>query len=150
MYFSACRVPGVIDETDLKNMAKDPIVFAMANPIPEIMPEDAAGHVAVMATGRSDYPNQINNVLVFSRHLSRRVKLPRVAHQRSDETRRRQRHRRHHRRRRTSSRLHHPVGFRPQSRRSRRRRSRRGCLRIRRGTARTRDQRNDVLITRLY
>jgi malate dehydrogenase (oxaloacetate-decarboxylating) len=37
----------------------------MANPIPEIMPEDAAGHVAVMATGRSDYPNQINNVLCF-------------------------------------------------------------------------------------
>jgi malate dehydrogenase (oxaloacetate-decarboxylating) len=47
------------------NMAKDPIVFAMANPVPEIMPEDAAGHVAVMATGRSDYPNQINNVLCF-------------------------------------------------------------------------------------
>ena len=44
---------------------KDPIVFAMANPVPEIMPEDAAGHVAVMATGRSDYPNQINNVLCF-------------------------------------------------------------------------------------
>jgi malate dehydrogenase (oxaloacetate-decarboxylating) len=46
-------------------MAKDPIVFAMANPIPEIMPEEAEGHVAVMATGRSDYPNQINNVLCF-------------------------------------------------------------------------------------
>ena len=55
----------MIDEKDLENMAKDPIVFAMANPIPEIMPEDAAGHVAVMATGRSDYPNQINNVLCF-------------------------------------------------------------------------------------
>ena len=37
----------------------------MANPVPEIMPEDAAGHAAVMATGRSDYPNQINNVLCF-------------------------------------------------------------------------------------
>jgi malate dehydrogenase (oxaloacetate-decarboxylating) len=58
-------VPGVIDENDLKNMAKDPIVFAMANPVPEIMPEDALPHVAVMATGRSDYPNQINNVLCF-------------------------------------------------------------------------------------
>jgi malate dehydrogenase (oxaloacetate-decarboxylating) len=46
-------------------MAKDPIVFAMANPTPEIMPEEAEGHVAVMATGRSDYPNQINNVLCF-------------------------------------------------------------------------------------
>jgi len=40
-------------------------VFAMANPVPEIMPEDAAPYVAVMATGRSDYPNQINNVLSF-------------------------------------------------------------------------------------
>ena len=63
--FFGLSAPGVIDENDLTNMAKDPIVFAMANPIPEIMPEDAAGHVAVMATGRSDYPNQINNVLCF-------------------------------------------------------------------------------------
>ena len=46
-------------------MAKDPIVFAMANPDPEIRPEEAAGVVAVMATGRSDFPNQINNVLAF-------------------------------------------------------------------------------------
>mgnify|MGYP002626154699 CR=1 FL=1 len=43
-------------------MNKDPIVFAMANPTPEIMPEIAAPHVAIMATGRSDYPNQINNL----------------------------------------------------------------------------------------
>ena len=63
--FLGLSAPGVIDETDLTNMAKNPIVFAMANPTPEIMPEDAAGHVAVMATGRSDYPNQINNVLCF-------------------------------------------------------------------------------------
>lgn len=63
--FLGLSVPGVIDVTDLGNMAKDPIVFAMANPVPEIMPELAAGHVAVMATGRSDYPNQINNVLCF-------------------------------------------------------------------------------------
>lgn len=63
--FFGLSAPGVIDETDLANMAKDPIVFAMANPTPEIMPEDAVGHVAVMATGRSDYPNQINNVLCF-------------------------------------------------------------------------------------
>ncbi|HTK38267.1 MAG TPA: NAD-dependent malic enzyme [Pyrinomonadaceae bacterium] len=63
--FFGLSAPGVINETDLANMAKDPIIFAMANPIPEIMPEDAAGHVAVMATGRSDYPNQINNVLCF-------------------------------------------------------------------------------------
>lgn len=63
--FFGLSVPGVIDAGDLKNMAKDPIVFAMANPVPEIMPEEANGHVAVMATGRSDYPNQINNVLCF-------------------------------------------------------------------------------------
>jgi malate dehydrogenase (oxaloacetate-decarboxylating) len=46
-------------------MKKDPIVFAMANPIPEIQPELVTTDVAVMATGRSDYPNQINNVLAF-------------------------------------------------------------------------------------
>lgn len=63
--FLGLSAPGIINENDLKNMAKDPIVFAMANPTPEIMPEDAAGLVAVMATGRSDYPNQINNVLCF-------------------------------------------------------------------------------------
>ncbi len=63
--FFGLSAPGVIDENDLKNMANKPIVFAMANPTPEIMPEDAEGLVAVMATGRSDYPNQINNVLCF-------------------------------------------------------------------------------------
>ena len=63
--FFGLSAPGVINTDDLKNMAKDPIIFAMANPVPEIMPEDAEGLVAVMATGRSDYPNQINNVLCF-------------------------------------------------------------------------------------
>ena len=63
--FFGLSAPGVITQDDLKLMAKDPIVFAMANPVPEIMPEEAAGLVAVMATGRSDYPNQINNVLCF-------------------------------------------------------------------------------------
>ncbi len=63
--FFGLSVPGVIDTTDLQNMEHDPIVFAMANPTPEIMPEDANEFVAVMATGRSDYPNQINNVLCF-------------------------------------------------------------------------------------
>jgi malate dehydrogenase (oxaloacetate-decarboxylating) len=46
-------------------MNKDAIVFAMANPTPEVMPEEAAPYVRIMATGRSDYPNQINNVLCF-------------------------------------------------------------------------------------
>jgi len=57
--------PGTFSVEQLKTMAKNPIVFAMANPVPEIMPEVAGPHVAVMATGRSDYPNQINNVLAF-------------------------------------------------------------------------------------
>ena len=63
--FVGVSQPNLLDEQDLQNMAKDPIVFAMANPDPEIMPEIAQPYVAVMATGRSDYPNQINNVLCF-------------------------------------------------------------------------------------
>lgn len=63
--FLGVSAPGCITAEDLKNMAKDPIVFAMANPIPEIMPEIAKPYVRIMATGRSDYPNQINNVLCF-------------------------------------------------------------------------------------
>jgi malate dehydrogenase (oxaloacetate-decarboxylating) len=57
--------PGVVSAKDIRKMARDPIVFAMANPDPEIMPEEAAPYVRVMATGRSDYPNQINNVCCF-------------------------------------------------------------------------------------
>jgi malate dehydrogenase (oxaloacetate-decarboxylating) len=57
--------PGTFSVEQLKTMAPDPFVFAMANPVPEIMPEIAAPFVRVMATGRSDYPNQINNVLAF-------------------------------------------------------------------------------------
>jgi malate dehydrogenase (oxaloacetate-decarboxylating) len=57
--------PGVIQAQDLGRMNKDPFVFAMANPNPEVKPEEAAPFVGVMATGRSDYPNQINNVLAF-------------------------------------------------------------------------------------
>jgi len=57
--------PGIISASDLQKMNPDPFVFAMANPNPEVPPEEAAAHVRVMATGRSDYPNQINNVLAF-------------------------------------------------------------------------------------
>ncbi len=57
--------PDLLTAADLRNMGPDPIVFAMANPDPEIRPEAADGLAAVMATGRSDYPNQINNVLAF-------------------------------------------------------------------------------------
>jgi malate dehydrogenase (oxaloacetate-decarboxylating) len=55
----------VLQVSDIKQMAADPIVFAMANPDPEIVPELAEPYVRVIATGRSDYPNQINNVLCF-------------------------------------------------------------------------------------
>jgi malate dehydrogenase (oxaloacetate-decarboxylating) len=63
--FIGLSVPGILTVRDVRRMAKRPIVFAMANPVPEIQPELAERHVAVMATGRSDYPNQINNVLCF-------------------------------------------------------------------------------------
>ena len=64
--FIGVSAPGVLTADMVKTMAKDPIVFACANPVPEILPEEAkkAG-VAVMATGRSDFPNQVNNVLAF-------------------------------------------------------------------------------------
>ena len=55
----------VLDASALARMNPDPIVFAMANPDPEVSPEEASAFVRVMATGRSDYPNQINNVLCF-------------------------------------------------------------------------------------
>src|SRR5213594_2031595 len=57
--------PGVVSLKDIKAMNRDPIVFAMANPIPEILPEEDGPYVRVMATGRSDYPNQINNSCCF-------------------------------------------------------------------------------------
>jgi malate dehydrogenase (oxaloacetate-decarboxylating) len=57
--------PGVVSLKDIQRMNPDPIVFAMANPTPEIQPEEAGPHVRVMATGRSDYPNQINNSCCF-------------------------------------------------------------------------------------
>jgi malate dehydrogenase (oxaloacetate-decarboxylating) len=63
--FLGVSAPGVVTPEMVYKMAKEPIIFAMANPIPEIQPELIYDDVAVMATGRSDYPNQINNVLAF-------------------------------------------------------------------------------------
>src|SRR5438309_1539566 len=63
--FIGLSVPRVLTVRDIRRMARDPVVFAMANPTPEIQPELARRHARVMATGRSDYPNQINNVLCF-------------------------------------------------------------------------------------
>jgi len=63
--FIGVSAPNVIDGADVARMAKDAIVFALANPIPEIDPGVAREYATVVATGRSDYPNQINNVLAF-------------------------------------------------------------------------------------
>ncbi len=64
--FIGISAPGIITADDIKTMNTDPIIFACANPDPEIMPDEAKkGGAAVIATGRSDFPNQINNVLAF-------------------------------------------------------------------------------------
>ena len=64
--FFGMSAPQVLTAEMVSTMSKDPMVFAMANPVPEIWPEDAKkGGAAVVGTGRSDYPNQINNVLAF-------------------------------------------------------------------------------------
>jgi len=64
--FVGVSAPKIVTPEMVSTMAKDAIVFAMANPVPEIMPEEAkAGGARIVASGRSDYPNQINNVLVF-------------------------------------------------------------------------------------
>ena len=64
--FIGVSAPNIVTSEMVASMAKDPVVFAMANPVPEIMPDEAKkGGAKVVATGRSDFPNQINNVLVF-------------------------------------------------------------------------------------
>jgi malate dehydrogenase (oxaloacetate-decarboxylating) len=64
--FIGVSVANILAAEDVKTMAKDPVIFALANPNPEIMPEEALkGGAAIIATGRSDYPNQVNNVLAF-------------------------------------------------------------------------------------
>ena len=83
--FIGLSAPGVITQDHLKLMNRDAIVFAMANPDPEIWPEDAADHVRVMATGRSDYPNQVNNALCFPGPVPGRPGCPGPGGQRRDE-----------------------------------------------------------------
>lgn len=63
--FIGVSAPGILQPQDIARMSRDPIVFAMANPTPEIMPDIAAPVAAVIATGRSDFPNQVNNLLAF-------------------------------------------------------------------------------------
>ncbi len=63
--FIGVSAPNLLTGADIERMAEGAIVFALANPVPEIDPGEARAHAAVVATGRSDYPNQINNVLAF-------------------------------------------------------------------------------------
>jgi len=64
--FIGVSAPGLVTQDMVRSMAKDPIIFACANPTPEIFPDEAkAAGAAVISTGRSDFPNQINNVLAF-------------------------------------------------------------------------------------
>jgi malate dehydrogenase (oxaloacetate-decarboxylating) len=84
--FIGLSAGNVLQPEDLRVMARDPIVFAMANPTPEVDPDGAQRYARVVATGRSDYPNQVNNVLCFpglfrgvldarARHITRQMKL---------------------------------------------------------------------------
>ena len=83
--FFGMSAPQVLTAEMVSTMAKDPMVFAMANPVPEIWPEDAKkGGAAVVGTGRSDYPNQINNVLAFP-GIFRGASMFGKRHQRGDE-----------------------------------------------------------------
>jgi malate dehydrogenase (oxaloacetate-decarboxylating) len=63
--FVGVSAPGILQPEWIATMARDPIIFAMANPTPEVMPDQAAPYAAVIGTGRSDFPNQINNLLAF-------------------------------------------------------------------------------------
>jgi malate dehydrogenase (oxaloacetate-decarboxylating) len=83
--FIGVSAPGILQPDDVARMARDPIIFAMANPTPEIMPDLVAPYAAVVATGRSDFPNQVNNLLAFpgifrgaldvrARHITERMK----------------------------------------------------------------------------
>ncbi len=84
--FIGVSAPGILQPEHIANMGRDPIVFAMANPTPEIMPDVAGPVAAVIATGRSDFPNQVNNLLAFpgifrgaldvrARRITERMKL---------------------------------------------------------------------------
>ena len=94
--------PGAVSEAAVRRMAARPVVFAMANPEPEVRVEAVGGDVAIIATGRSDYPNQINNVLAFPGVFRGALDVRATHDQRGDETRRRARHRRCGRRRRAT------------------------------------------------
>ena len=118
--FIGVSAPGTVTTEMVKTMNRDAIVFACANPTPEIFPEDAkAGGAKVVSTGRSDYPNQ-KQCSGLPRHLPRRVRRARRRYQRGDEGRRRARAGRAHLRRGAFGGLYHPQSLRPPRRPSRR------------------------------
>ena len=98
---------------ELRRMNDDAMVFAMANPTPEVSPEEAAGYARIVATGRSDYPNQINNVLCFPGIFRGALDVARAGHHRADEDRRRAGHRPDHPGVRAARGLHRPLGLQP-------------------------------------
>jgi malate dehydrogenase (oxaloacetate-decarboxylating) len=119
--------PGAVTAAGVRQMAPGAIVFAMANPVPEVQPEEVRDDVAIMATGRSDYPNQINNVLALPGVFKGRARSARAHDQRGDEAGGRARHRPCHPRRRAPRGLHHPECLQSPRRRVGRRGGRRRC-----------------------
>ncbi len=106
--FIGLSAPNVITVDDVISMAKDPVVFALANPDAEIAPEEALPLVRVMATGRSDYPNQINNMLGFPGIFRGLLDVRARGVNESGEARRGPRHCRYHKKSGSARRLHHP------------------------------------------
>ncbi len=84
--FIGVSAPGMVTKEMVQTMARDAVIFACANPTPEIFPDEAkAGGAAVVSTGRSDYPNQINNVLAFPGIFRGAFDVRAQYHQRRDE-----------------------------------------------------------------
>ena len=115
----------VMPPAALARMNDDAMVFAMANPNPEVTPEEAAPYARIIATGRSDYPNQINNVLCFPGVFRGALDVRARDDHRGDEDGGRARDRRDRRRRRAARGLHRPLRLQPRRRDRRRRRGRR-------------------------
>ena len=111
--FMGFSAPGVLTGDMVRTMAQDPVIFACANPTPEIFPEEAlAAGAKVVGTGRSDYPNQINNVLVFPGIFRGALDVRGLGHQRRDEGGGGQGHRQPDPRQRAAGGQHHPLGLR--------------------------------------
>ena len=117
--------PRSISAAAVRQMAPDAVVFAMANPVPEVQPEEVARDVAIMATGRSDYPNQINNVLAFPGVFRGALDVRASAINEEMKLAAAQRDRGRHRRRRAARRVHRPERLQPPGRRGHRRGGRR-------------------------